>query len=160
MQFQANRNEAYRQSKHNKTSSLTPSMFFSIQTIFSLHLKTPTAPDHFILTPGNRFTSNSSFPIYFFSFIGPPLWYHAMQSENSQLSLYIVNLFIKHCVQYIFMLHISLVKTFHSIKHLADHWTSLQRANSSPGPLALLVHCTWSHIIQNIRHIQLLDKPV
>lgn len=128
--------------------------------LFPPHLKTPTAPDHFVLTHCNRFTSNSAFPIYFFPFIAPPQRYHAMQSENPLLSPNIVNLFIKQCVQYIFMVHISVVKTFRSIKHLGDHWTSLQRADSSPGLLALLVHCTWSHIIQSIRHIQpLLDKP-
>lgn len=128
-------------------------VFFLSSSIFFLHLKTPTAPDHFVLMQSNRFTSNYASPIYFFPFIVPPKWHHAMQSENPQLSLNIVHPFIKQCVRYIFMVHISLVKTFHSIKHLGDHWTSLQRAHSSPRLLALLMHGTWRHIIQRIRHI-------
>ena len=143
-----------------ESNILSDLMFFSPKPLFP-HFKTPTAPDHFVLMHSNRFASNSALPIYFFPSAAPPRWYRAMQSENPQLSLNIVNLFIKQCVQYIFMVHISLVKTVRSIKHLGDHWTSLQRADSSPGPLALLVPGSWSHIIQSIRHIQLLlDKPV
>lgn len=117
---------------------LWPRPCFSQSKPFSLHLKTPTAPDDFVLMYKNRLTSNSAFLLVISCY---------MQSVNPQLGLNIVNLFIKQRVQCICMVHISLVRAFHSIKHLDDHWPSLQRDNSSPELLASYI-------------IQLLDKTV
>lgn len=121
-----------------QTQSVLTSSVFSQRKpcLFSPLLQLKTALNHLVLMHSNSFTSNSTFPII------SPL--HC--GENPPLGQNIVNLFIKQRVQYIFMLHISVVKTFHSIKHLGDHWSSLQRANSSPRPRR--------RIIQNIRHIK------
>lgn len=143
------------QAKHNQTSSLTSSMLFpSSNHFFAAFKKKHPQPItlHWCMVIDSLLIL--LFQFIFLPSIVPPLSYNAERSENPQLNLNIVNLFIKQCVQYIFMVHISLVKTFHSIKHLAYHWVCLQRANSSPRLLALLVRGTLSHISQSICHIQ------
>lgn len=65
--------------------------------------------------------------------------------------------FITQWVQCIWMVRISVVQAFHSIKQLEDHWPSLQRAY--PSPKLLLLHGR-ANIIHNIHYIQLFDKLV
>lgn len=113
---------------------------FSTQTLCFPHIKHPQSP----ITLYWCILINSLLILLFqfFFFHEPPQSYQAKQSKTSPLGLNTVNLFIKECVQYIFMVHISLVKTFHSIKHLVDHWAGLQRADLSPRLLLLLMRGT------------------